>query len=99
VAHETFTALGAAPWAEQAATELRAAGARRRSTAPDETLTAQQLRVARAAASGATTREIAAELFLSPKTVEFHLGQTYRKLGVRSRAALVTRLAELSEKS
>ena len=53
--------------------------------------------MARAAASGATTREIAAELFLSPKTVEFHLGQTYRKLGVRSRAALVSRLSELGD--
>jgi DNA-binding NarL/FixJ family response regulator len=68
-------------------------GGRRREGVGDE-LTAQEERVARAEARGATTREIAAELFLSPKTVEFHLGRVYRKLGVRSRAALGTALAE-----
>ena len=96
-AQQLFTELGATAWADVAAGELRAAGGRRRSAAPAEALTAQQLRVARAAASGATTREIAAELFLSPKTVEFHLGQTYRKLGIRTRAALAARLPDLSD--
>jgi DNA-binding CsgD family transcriptional regulator len=49
--------------------------------------------VAAAVARGASNREIAAELFLAPKAVEFHLGQIYRKLGVRSRAQLAARLA------
>ncbi|MEZ5102356.1 MAG: AAA family ATPase [Thermoleophilia bacterium] len=79
--------LGAAPWLARCDAELAAAGARERPSAGNE-LTSQELAVARAAAGGATTREIAAALFLSPKTVEFHLGRVYRKLGVRSRAAL-----------
>jgi DNA-binding NarL/FixJ family response regulator len=49
--------------------------------------------VAAAVARGASNREVAAELFLAPKTVEFHLRQIYRKLGVRSRAQLAARLA------
>ena len=88
-----LTELGATPWAVLATAELRAAGGRRREGVGDA-LTAQEERVARAAARGATTREVAAELFLSPKTVEFHLGHIYKKLGVRSRAALATALAE-----
>ena len=93
---EVFESLGAKPWAELAAAELAAAGARRRRVGDrDDSLTPQELRVTRAAAAGATTREIAADLFLSPKTVEFHLGSVYRKLGVRSRAALAARVAEL----
>jgi len=87
-----FERLGAAAWAAQAQSELRAAGARRR-PAHDDTLTAQELRVAAAVARGAANREIAAELFLTLKTVEFHLRQIYRKLGVRSRSQLVATLA------
>jgi DNA-binding CsgD family transcriptional regulator len=88
-----FEDLGAAPWAQRARAELRAAGGRQRQPLGDS-LTGQEERVARAAGRGATTREIAAQLFLSPKTVEFHLGRVYRKLGVRSRAELATVLAE-----
>jgi DNA-binding CsgD family transcriptional regulator len=88
-----FEELGAAPWAALAHAELRAAGGRRRETLGD-VLSAQEERVAQAAARGATTREIAAELFLAPKTIEFHLGRIYRKLGVRSRAGLVAVLSE-----
>ncbi|HEY7199608.1 MAG TPA: helix-turn-helix transcriptional regulator, partial [Candidatus Dormibacteraeota bacterium] len=74
--------------------ELRAAGARRRRpAAEDGALTAQERRVAAAVRRGATNREIAAELFLSPKTVEFHLRQIYGKLGVHSRTQLLARLA------
>jgi len=87
-----FERLGAAAWAAQAQSELRAAGARRR-PAHDDTLTAQELRVAAAVARGAANREIAAELFLTLKTVEFHLRHIYRKLGVGSRSQLVATLA------
>jgi DNA-binding CsgD family transcriptional regulator len=89
-----FEELGAAAWARQADAELRAAGARRRRPSDGDSLTPQELRVAAAARRGGTTREIAAELFLSPKTVEFHLRQIYSKLGVHSRAQLVAALAE-----
>jgi len=91
-----FERLAATPWAVQARNELRAAGARRRS-AHDESLTPQELRVVAAVARGASNREIAAELFLAPKTVEFHLGQIYRKLGVRSRAQLAATLPREAE--
>ena len=54
----------------------------------------QESRVAAVAARGGSTRDIAAELFLAPKTVEFHLGQIYRKLGVRTRAQMIVVLAD-----
>ena len=89
-----FERLGAAAWSAQAQHELRAAGARRRrSAARDGTLTAQEQRVAAAVCRGATNREVAAELFLTPKTVAFHLQQIYRKLGVRSRTQLAAKLS------
>ena len=59
-------------------------------------LTSQELQVALIVARGSTNREAAAALFLSPKTVEFHLGNTYRKLGVRLRAELVRRVEGLT---
>ena len=90
---DVFDRLGAAPWSARAAAELRAAGARRRRGADADDLTAQEERVALALASGATSRQVAAELFLSPKTIEFHLTQVYRKLGIRSRAELATAVA------
>jgi DNA-binding CsgD family transcriptional regulator len=92
---DAFDELEAAPWAERARAELRAAGAieRERVYGPDE-LTAQEMRVALAVARGAKNREVAAELYLSPKTIEFHLGRVYRKLGIHSRAELATAVAE-----
>jgi DNA-binding CsgD family transcriptional regulator len=91
----SFERMGAAAWAVQAERELRAAGARRRrGGVEDGRPTAQELRVAAAVRRGATNREIAAQLFLSPKTVEFHLSQIYAKLGVHSRTQLVGALAE-----
>jgi DNA-binding CsgD family transcriptional regulator len=90
-----FEALGAEPWAERARAELRAAGGIERAPLTDPfELTGQERRVALAVARGATNREVAAELFLSPKTVEFHLGRVYRKLGVRSRTELAALVAE-----
>jgi DNA-binding CsgD family transcriptional regulator len=86
-----FDRLAAAPWAERARTELRASGERvsRRKPEATERLTAQELSVALTVARGATNREAAAALFLSPKTIEFHLRNVYRKLGLRSRTQLV----------
>lgn len=94
-----FERLGAAAWAEQVVNELRAAGARRR-VPRDGTLTAQELRVAAGVLRGASNREIAAELFLAPKTIEFHLRQINRKLGTHSRSQLAATLArqEISSK-
>jgi DNA-binding CsgD family transcriptional regulator len=93
-----FERSGAEPWAGQARAELRATG----EMPPRDTagglrlLTSQELQVALIVARGSTNREAAAALFLSPKTVEFHLGNTYRKLGVRSRAELVRRVEGLT---
>jgi DNA-binding CsgD family transcriptional regulator len=91
-AHSAFEELGAAPWAETARTELAATGetARRRNPATLDDLTPQELKIALLLAQGKTTREAAAALFLSPKTIEYHLRNAYRKLGVRSRDELAT---------
>ena len=91
---ETFEALGADPWAERARNELRATGetVQRRRAARDD-LTLQELQVALKVAEGATNREAAAALFISPKTVEAHLSRIYSKLSVRSRTELAHRLA------
>jgi DNA-binding CsgD family transcriptional regulator len=80
---------------DRALTELRAAGARprRRPRSGVGGLTASELQTAELAAAGRTTRQIAASLFLSPKTVEGHLTSVFRKLGVSSRAELGPRLA------
>jgi DNA-binding CsgD family transcriptional regulator len=87
---ETFERLGASPWAERARSELAASGetARRRDPYAAEELTPQELQVALVVARGATNREAGASLFLSPKTIEAHLGRVYRKLNVRSRTEL-----------
>lgn len=92
---DVFDELGAAPWSERARAELQASGqtARKRST-PTASLTPQELAVAKLAVSGATNREAADALFVSPKTVEFHLGNVYRKLEVRSRTDLVRTYAK-----
>ena len=89
-----FEELRATAWARQAEAELRSAGARRRRASDGDALTPQELRVVAAVRRGGTNRQIAAELFLSPKTIEFHLRQIYAKLDVHSRAQLVAALAE-----
>jgi DNA-binding CsgD family transcriptional regulator len=90
VAHETFAAVDAAPWAERAAAELRATGETVGPRTPDRRgeLTPQELQIAGLAGEGKTNREIAAQLYLSPKTIEYHLANTYRKLGIHSRVEL-----------
>jgi len=87
---DTFEHLGAAPWAERARLELRASGqaARRRDPSTLLQLTPQELQVARFVATGLPTREVAAQLFLSPRTVEFHLRNVFAKLGISSRSQL-----------
>lgn len=87
---QTFDRLGAEPWAERARAELRASGQSVRTLEQRavDALTPQELHVATLVADGATNREAAAALFLSGKTIEFHLGNVYRKLGIRSRTEL-----------
>ncbi len=86
--------LGAVVLAARAVQELRATGARPRSRPRTglQALTPSERRVAELAAAGRTTRQIAAELFLTAKTVETHLTRVFRKLGVSSRAQLPPRL-------
>jgi DNA-binding CsgD family transcriptional regulator len=87
---KAFDHLGAAPWAERAMAELHASGetARVRDDPYRQQLTPQELQVALTLAEGATTREAAARLYLSPKTVEYHLRHVYDKLDIRSREEL-----------
>jgi DNA-binding CsgD family transcriptional regulator len=85
-----FDMLGAGPWSEMARHELAATGetARRRNPAALDELTPQELQIALRVAAGRTTRETAAALFLSPKTIEHHLHNIYRKLAISSRREL-----------
>ncbi|WP_028923975.1 helix-turn-helix transcriptional regulator [Pseudonocardia acaciae] len=88
---EGFTRLGALGWAARARAELRASGESGNDPAPNAlaALTAQELRIAVAISEGATNREVAAQLFLSPRTVDYHLRKVFSKLGIANRAALV----------
>lgn len=90
VAQAAFERLGARPWADAAASELDATGERARRSGEGRlsSLTSQEIRIARMLGNGSTTKETAAALFLSPKTVEYHLRHIYQKLGIRSRGEL-----------
>lgn len=95
-ARDVFSSLQARPFLRASEAELTGAGLRPRS-GPDSALprlTSQEWRVARLVASGLSNRETAAELFLSPKTVEYHLAHAFTKLGVRSRHQLTRRIGE-----
>ena len=86
----TFEGLGTPLWSARARAELEATGitTRKRDPSTLDTLTPQEVRIARLVAAGATNRDVAAQLFLSPKTVEYHLGKVFHKLGVSSRVEL-----------
>jgi DNA-binding CsgD family transcriptional regulator len=85
-----FERLGARPWADLAASELDATGERARRGGEDHlaALTSQEIHIGQLLGGGRTTKETAAALFLSPKTVEYHLRHIYQKLGIRSRSEL-----------
>ena len=95
---ETFERLDARPWADRAFAELAATGQtlRRREQAAVEELTPQELQISLLLTAGRTTREAASALFLSPKTVEYHLRHVYQKLGIHSRDELAHALAAQS---
>jgi DNA-binding CsgD family transcriptional regulator len=96
---DDFDRLGARPWADRARAELAATGEthRRRDEASIDDLTPQELQVALLLTSGKTTRETAAALFLSPKTVEYHLRHVYQRLGIHSREELAQQLGRHGE--
>jgi DNA-binding NarL/FixJ family response regulator len=89
-AHQMHTAMGADGFAERAARELHATGERVRKRAPDTParLTARETQIARLAGDGLSNPEIAAQLFMSPRTVEYHLHKVFTKLRIRSRNQL-----------
>jgi DNA-binding CsgD family transcriptional regulator len=89
-AHEQFTSMGAEAFGARAARELRATGAtaRKRSAQTNDDLTPRELQIARLAAEGLSNPEIGTRLFLSPRTVEYHLHGVFSKLGIRSRSQL-----------
>jgi len=96
-AWRTFQRLGATPWAERARAELAATGLTTVSADTGSTatlLTPQELQVAVTVAAGASNREAATRLFLSPKTIEYHLSHIYRKLEVDSRDELASVLGQ-----
>ncbi|GAA1396154.1 LuxR family transcriptional regulator [Kitasatospora putterlickiae] len=99
-AHELLRGFGAKAFAERARRELLATGETVRPRADDpggarrEALTAQEGQIARLAADGLTNSEIGAELFISPRTVEWHLGKVFTKLDVKSRNRLRAALAD-----
>ncbi len=85
-----FVDMGAATFAERARIELAATGERARARNPDtvRVLTPQEDHIARLAADGMTNAEIGSRLYISAKTVDYHLGKIYRKLGIESRRDL-----------
>ena len=88
-ARSGFEQLGAAPWAARARTLLGAAPPER----PTASLTPQERQVATLVGAGSTNRETAERLCVSPRTVDFHLSNIYRKLGIRSRTELAVLVA------
>ena len=87
---ECFGRLGMEPWETRARSELRASGetARRRDPSTRDQLTPQELQIARLVAGGKSNPEVAAQLFLSPRTIDYHLRKVFAKLDIASRAQL-----------
>jgi DNA-binding NarL/FixJ family response regulator len=96
IAHAMFSEFGMEGFAERARVELRATGehARKRTVETSNELTPQEAQIAQLVAEGATNIEIAAQLFITPRTVEYHLHKVFRKLDVRSRTQLARRILE-----
>jgi DNA-binding CsgD family transcriptional regulator len=96
IAHELFSDFGMEAFADRARIELEATGerARKRTVDTRDQLTPQEAQVVRLAAEGSTNREIAAQLFISASTVEYHLRKAFRKLDVKSRTQLARRMAQ-----
>jgi DNA-binding CsgD family transcriptional regulator len=90
-AAELFRTLGTSSWARRAEAELRACGetTRKYTPPPLDQLTPQEHKIAELVARGLTNRDIAAELFLSPRTIDYHLRKVFTKLGIASRAELI----------
>ena len=95
LAHDLFSDFGMEAFAERARVELEATGehARKRTVDTLGQLTPQEAQISRLVAQGYTNREIAAELFISPSTVEYHLAKVFRKLDVKSRMQLARRMS------
>ncbi len=93
---DIFDALGASPWGERAREELRASGesSRRRTEHRWETLTPQELHIAALAAEGLSNKEIGARLYLSHRTVGYHLHRIFAKTGLTARSGLRALLAD-----
>ncbi len=96
VAYDDLAAMGVEAFAERARRELVATGekVRKRSVETRDELTAQETQIVRLACDGLTNQEIGTRLFISARTVEWHLGKVFSKLGIRSRRELPTALAE-----
>jgi DNA-binding CsgD family transcriptional regulator len=97
IAHQTFSGIGAQAFAERTRGELLATGevVRKRTVETREVLTAQESQIVRLAAERHTNPEIASQLFISPRTVEYHLRKVFTKLGVSSRRELPAALRQL----
>jgi DNA-binding NarL/FixJ family response regulator len=89
-AHDQFTSIGMEAFADRARNELQATGekVRKRTVETRDELTAQEFQVARLARDGLSNPEIGARLFLSPRTIEWHLRNVFAKLGIHSRREL-----------
>jgi DNA-binding CsgD family transcriptional regulator len=92
-AEEAFGLLGTTHWLQRTRDQLKASGATLRKEPTGDQLTPSELRVATLVAQGVSNKDAAAMLFISPKTVEFHLGRVFRKLEVTNRTTLAARLS------